>query len=360
MPQLDSLRTCAVIMVLISHWVREEDQLKFFQWGTLGVLLFFVLSGFLISLILLRIRKEVEEKQEKKKMYLLVHFYIRRTLRIFPIYYVLIIVLFIINFDNIRNSFLYFMFYSSNFLFFFTANWGGYLSHLWTLAVEEQFYIIWPWIILFIPNKHLLNSIIGIITIGPVFRAVMFHVLEGTTQINFISILTPSAFDSFGLGALLAYFRVYKNLPFDFRSLSSKIILYMNIVSYILLSFFKVYLYKIPNFSKYAIMIDQPLLMFNTAVIFLFIISRASIGFKGILKFILENKVIIYLGRISYGLYLYHSFIPLIYSKLNLSSIKSSFTQFFIQFIILVILSSVSWYFIEKPINNLKKYFKYR
>jgi len=187
----------------------------------------------------------------------------------------------------------------------------------------------------------------------------MFYTYSGTSQINFITILTPSSLDCFGLGALLAFYRIYKNKAFDFKNLLSKSFLLLNILTFILIFFFKNYLFEISLYSKYGYVLNPMLIWFNTGVIFLFIISRASIGFKGILKRILENKMLMYLGRISYGLYLYHNFIPVIYYKLGLPPITNPYGKFFVWFTLLVVVSSISWFLVEKPINGLKKYFKY-
>lgn len=129
------------------------------------------------------------------------NFYARRTLRIFPIYYLAITALFILGpktATDIRESFLYFVTYTSNF-YFYENGWDGMLSHLWSLAVEEQFYLIWPWIVILV-NKRFLPWIIALaIAIGIV------------GQVTVGDILTFSCFDGFGIGALLAWLLQYKS-----------------------------------------------------------------------------------------------------------------------------------------------------
>jgi peptidoglycan/LPS O-acetylase OafA/YrhL len=85
-------------------------------------------------------------------------------------------------------------------------------------------------------------------------------------------------------------------------------------------------------------------------------------GYKVFIKFLLENKVMVYLGRISYGLYIYHLFMMPIYFRLlrrYLGNDATPIGYFFIYLVMNIILASVSWYLVEKPINNLKKYFNY-
>ncbi len=312
-----------------------------------GVTMFFVLSGFLISQILISSRVFSEEKGEKK-IHSIKQFYIRRTLRIFPIYYITIIILYILNIQNIREKFIWFLFYASNIYFYKINDWAGSLSHLWTLAVEEQFYIIWPFIIFFVPKKYLLKTIVGLIIFGPVFRTFLY-IQSGYSDwvSSFIHILTPSCMDCFGLGALLAYYRVFESDRQILISRSAVLFLIFNIISIIIISFFE------------ENVISVFLFRFNISVVCMFIIQKAVTGYTGITGKILNIPVIMYLGKISYGLYLYHNFIPGIYGSLGLPAVKNLYLNFIIQMIMLILISSFSWFFIEKPINNLKKYFKY-
>lgn len=358
MPQLDSLRAFAVIQVLISHWFLYHPKISLFPFGQTGVNLFFVLSGFLISGILLNGRK-IAEEENGSKIHTAKNFYIRRTLRIFPIYYLTIFLLFIINFQTIREFFLWYLFYSSNILYFVTSSWGGSLSHLWTLAVEEQFYIIWPFVILFIPKKYLLKSIIGIILIGPLFRGIMFTLLDGNSRFFFINLLTPANIDCFGLGALLAYCRINGMTILDFNGLISKMFVLVNLVLIIIWVFYmNIVAIVLPSWINVGIT-AQIFLGLNIAVTSLFLISKASIGFKGILKIIFENKLVMFIGKISYGIYLYHALVSSLTKYLGIPKINSLYINFVFSFFFVLIISTISWYLVEKPINNLKKKFAY-
>ena len=347
MPQLDSLRTFAVFFVLLEHWLHQASWTKVFPLGMTGVTLFFVLSGFLITQILLKSRTTAENKNENK-FHSLKQFYIRRTLRIFPIYYLVIFVLYFFNIENIRDKFLWFLFYASNIYFYEINNWSGSLSHLWTLAVEEQFYIIWPFIILFIPKKHLLKSILAITILGPVFRTVLYILSDRTEWTSmFIHILTPSCMDCFGLGALIAYWSISEEKSLFRKPAIKYAFLFANIAVILVLYLF------IEN------AISVFLFRFCVSAICMLIILKASKGFKGVTGRILENPALRFLGKISYGLYLYHNFIPMIYSSIGLPPIQNMYTNFVAQFVMLITICTLSWYLIENPINNLKKRFSY-
>ncbi len=139
MKQLDGLRFLAVSAVMFGHWTLTIPALKTFDLysATFGVNLFFVLSGFLIAQILLK------NKQQEKPAAILRTFYIRRFLRIFPLYYAVVFVGILINLPGARAYFLSLVTYTANYPFGISTNLG-YLSHLWSLCVEEQFYIFSP------------------------------------------------------------------------------------------------------------------------------------------------------------------------------------------------------------------------
>lgn len=349
MPQLDTLRAFAVIGVLISHWLEVHFL------GGAGVTLFFVLSGYLITGILLRSRNISDSKNESKFI-AVKQFYIRRTLRIFPIYYFTIFVFAYLNLTFAREYFSWYATYSTNFLLYFRQEWIGYFSHLWTLAVEEQFYIMWPFVILFIPKKYLLKSIYAIILIGPVFRIIMY-LIDGSTNNTFQSLLTPSNMDCFGIGALLAYFRLYKIESLEFNTAFSKVIAASTVVIMALLIYFGGYIGD--NFSFGVNIFVQ--VLFKTALIIfsIFLIAKASIGFTGIWKTVFENKSLLYIGKISYGIYLFHPFCIAIYKYTKLPLSKNMYINALIMFAIVMTVSSLSWFLLEKPINNLKKHFTY-
>jgi len=346
-PQLDALRAIAVFFVMIEHWVPGTYWFKIFPYGMAGVTLFFVLSGFLITRILLRSRIK-SESLNQSKFHSLKQFYIRRTLRIFPIYYITIFILLIFNTNNIRQIFTWFLTYTSNIYFYLIQNWAGSLSHLWTLAVEEQFYIIWPFIMLFVPKRFLFKTIVIIISTGPVFRTVIFLFSNGSPAASdFIHILTPSCMDSFGMGALLAYALIYNLKIIDFLKSKLSLISIGCIIVIIVLLFTEENILSVLLFR------------FCVSVISLFIISKALTGFKGTLRYVFDNKALIYFGKISYGLYLYHKFIPSLLSIFELPVPENMFLKFISYSLMLIAIASVSWYLIEKPVNGLKKHFSY-
>lgn len=353
--QLDSLRAIAVILVIISHWIPQAKFIYGFKipYGAIGVDIFFVLSGFLISKILFENRNKAEVLNTPKST-LIKNFYVRRALRIFPIYYLTIFFLFFFaksTETNIHSNFIYFLTYTSNFYFFKIQGWDGMTSHLWTLAVEEQFYLIWPWIMLFSNKKYLLYIISFFILISVLSQYLLINV-------KMSAVLTFTCFDAFGLGAILAWITTYSN---------EKLKNFFLIISFAAtIAFFFLILGSIQN--EWTFIPLRTIISLITLWLITYILL--NIEFDSLkFKFIFNNKVLIFLGKISYGLYLYHNLIP----KLNTEIINKYFSPLlpdllykkhymqlylFGNFALLVLISWLSYIFIEKRFLNLKKHFK--
>src|SRR6187402_354046 len=155
----------------------------------MGVRLCFVISGFLITGILLSWRNQPLGLALKT-------FYRRRALRIFPLFYFVLAAAAVLNIGPVRDTLVWHVSYLSNFYFYLRGDWHGSVSHLWSLAVEEQFYLVWPWLLLCAPARWLRPAIVAMIAVAPVSRLLFPHPMD--------SVLPTSCLDSLGLGALLA------------------------------------------------------------------------------------------------------------------------------------------------------------
>src|SRR6478735_4517700 len=130
LPQLDGLRAIAVGCVMAFHFIPGVEQIA--PLGSIGVRLFFVLSGFLITRILLASREQDLATATKS-------FYIRRSLRIFPVFYLVLAITWAMNIGPVRSTIGWHVTYLTNAYLFDRGSWHGSISHLWSLAVEEQF-----------------------------------------------------------------------------------------------------------------------------------------------------------------------------------------------------------------------------
>lgn len=346
-PSLDSLRAIAVIFVIISHWFASDHFLnRYTSNGTLGVTLFFVLSGFLISGILMNYKTEIDLEVITIKQTLKI-FYIRRAIRIFPIYYVLIGVLLLFQFSLMTDSFWWHFFYLSNVYFWLQGAFNGSLSHFWSLAVEEQFYLIWPLIILLISWKRL-----PFIMITGIFSALAFRFMGVDDKNEMARYLLPGSIDSFCVGAIFALVQ-RELLPKLSAFLKRKDTQWLGGLGFFVLS-------QGSLIMPFSADLTSALYIFLISCAFGFLIlSCCQVNQVKTKIPLLQNPILTYIGKISYGLYLYHNFIPFFYG-LNLSWISNSFSMYVVQllrFIVLLVVATASWYFIEKPILRLKNRF---
>lgn len=351
-PQLDGLRAVAVLAVFVSHWV-PLNIVKKIGFGFWGVNLFFVLSGFLITEILLR-----EIGKNKPAWQLLKSFFYKRILRIFPIYYLVIIFAFVLNLDNSRDFSLYTFTYTLNFYNAFTGNIGLYLSHMWSLCVEEQFYLIWPFLLIFIKPKFHLHLILATILGAILLRYLLYYTEFPNYSIyNYRSM--PASMDALGLGGLMAYLKIFK--PALLKTiLNYSFITIIAMVAYLLIVFTN---------NQYSTILNETFLRTLVSIFSFFIIANALTGYKNWVGTFLESKWMQFLGRISYGLYLYHLIISTFLISALEAFIKESILPYLpdifnyniyilsapVYFLLTVITATISFYLIEKPFLKLKE-----
>lgn len=353
MIQLDALRALAVFGVLVHHFLPHEFFLNSkLHWGPLGVRLFFVLSGFLITGILLRCRELVDSTQQDA-WFTIKKFYLRRFIRLMPIYYLTILATIIIASSSIKNSLVWHLTYTSN-IYFALNDWDTITSHFWSLAVEEQFYVFWPLIMILVPRQYLLKIIISTICIGPVFRLLMiaFNFSNGNREY----ILTFACFDSLGLGALLAFFNQNQN---ELKQAKKYLCLFCFWLGFPLFVAF-----KLISFTNIDNFIVSSLEYTTASMLFVWLIERAARGFNGLTGLILELPGLVYLGKLSYGIYVYHLLVPYalykILSHLGLPYPVWGWKKFVLSSVLTIIMAVLSWHFFEKPINALKHNFGYK
>jgi peptidoglycan/LPS O-acetylase OafA/YrhL len=337
--QLDGLRFIAVAFVMAGHWTSSSTFRPFLEYlSGCGVNLFFTLSGFLITRIL------IVNRDKESKGSLFKQFYIRRFLRIFPLYYLVLFICVSMNIPDSRGHFIYLVTYTTNIVSSFHLGVFGYMGHFWTLAVEEQFYIFFPMLVL-LPKKVNINYFILLIAVAIASRAVLYYIFRDNIIVRFApSSFTTCCLDAFAIGAILAYYRV-KYIDILNRILQRKGIFITAILLCILF-----YILGERNHLLLSTLFNRTLFCLFCA----WLIGIASTkGFHGLFGMFLNNKVVVYLGKISYGLYVFHFFMPYISGHIHLPFMRISY------FIITVGLASASWFLFEKPINNLKRYFEY-
>jgi peptidoglycan/LPS O-acetylase OafA/YrhL len=357
--QLDGFRFLSILAVMVSHYASSAivDRIPL----GFGVLFFFVLSSFLITRILLR-AKQSNEARQVGNAYSLRQFYIRRFLRIFPIYYLTVAFFYVINLSPCREVIGSLLTYTLNLKIASGVNAGSF-NHLWSLAVEEQFYIFFPFFVFFIPNRHMLKGLIFLTAIGLLGRAGLY--LHNSTYIPYSNFNTISCLDSLGIGGMLAWLSIYR-LETLKKIIANKFLAYGSMLLFVSTAYFSYFRFSGSARFNFTSMITMRF-FFN--VMSFWILGKAvTFGFHGMIRRFLENRVVVYLGRISYGMYIYHLFVPVFVRIIaNHFGIKFLSDQASPHLVIdcvvfggiTIAIASASWFVIERPINNLKKYFAY-
>lgn len=346
---LDGLRCLCILAVLWHHSSRPSFDLRLNDMGFLGVGMFFVLSGFLITTLLLRERGNTGDIS-------LTDFYARRTIRIFPIYYLLLAALAVF-YGFIERGTPEAQAYFQELPYFatYTSNWvhvsAGNQSILWTLAAEEQFYILWPLIEKLLRPRWALGVLLCVIGVN---QLINFGVTDPLTaawfgdEFNRLSIM-ESTFTPIALGVLLAHLlHRHKSFHLLYRLLSPKW------TPLALLVAFLTYLEFAPNDISGLPRLIIHLLM---ALLLASLVIRESHWLLGPLTLAPIKRM----GVISYGMYLYHMWcLHFVREGLRATGWDYEVRVWIfpvVGLLVTVAVSEASFRLIETPILRLKKRF---
>ena len=354
-PALDGLRGVAILLVVLYHNFGFIKQ-SFFGW--LGVDLFFVLSGFLITSILLN---------ELGKPGYLRNFFIKRILRIFPLYYLfLIIFLILLPLFGLYKKELNFFITNQWWLWTYLQNWlyslypsksGNMLTHLWSLAVEEQFYIVWPFIILLVKSpKKLFFIMLGILTLVIVMRSIIW--LSHFENLNYTTLYTFTRIDGICIGSMVSLLMRFK--PLLISQNLAVITLGLALLNF---GFFFINEADKDGYPYFA------LVGYTTfCTMFGLLLHEIVTGSnKTITNKILSLPSLRFFGKISYGFYVFHWPIYIItqayfFTVLNTSChLNNTFSKFGASILstgLALVISIISYYSFERYFLRLKDKFK--
>jgi peptidoglycan/LPS O-acetylase OafA/YrhL len=348
---LDGLRFLAFLLVFFFHALQYSPwgHWPIIRFGYLGVPIFFVLSGFLIGGILLDLRDRPRPGLgfgAKLKT-----FYIRRSLRIFPVYYMFIAVMVALmllskRVDPVaRESLIWHLTYLTNFRSFAVGMNHIHEGHFWSLAVEEHFYLIAPLVVLLVRHKTLERLLAGVIVAVALARMSIY--LAGSGRDFWV--LSPMQFDLLGLGIAIAIIEK-KGTFLGIGPAGLRRIGWGGAVFFLL--FVLRATWHIKTWGVVFAMFGPISLGLATAAIVLTLWQRpASLGAR-----IFAWRPFAYLGQISYGLYLFHpnciGWTSQYFGNYNL---KNTFAGLLVTLGVAI----VSWHAFEKPINSLKSRFGY-
>lgn len=343
---LNGLRAIAALSVVASHISMPIfgdfglPELFKIPTAEFGVTMFFVISGFLITYLLILERNKINTVSIRK-------FYIRRILRIWPIYYLYIFLVLITALNTVysqdiltSNKFYWYMFFTAN-IPFIQSTAISYLAHYWSIGVEEQFYLFWPWIFKYSISKLLYISIGLLVAILIVKFTLWLTFGAGSSYYRFFSV---SRFHCMMVGAIGAI--LYERKSQFISYIDCKYIQYITWICMVLMC---ISIIRFP----------APIAHEVFAVLSSFIII-GQINIKNRIVN-LESNIMNFLGNISYGIYVIHPLV-ILFATLLLSNLETSLPyKYIIAYLVVIGLTIcfayISYTYYESYFLNMKKKF---
>lgn len=365
MAALDGVRGLAIVAVLFVHFVgnltatthAERLLEKMSNYGVWGVDLFFVLSGFLITGILWDTKTSGRYFR---------NFYVRRTLRIFPLYYAVLALLFVVlplvlgssaleSLRGAREHQAWLWTYTANFYIASKGTWAlPYVSHFWSLAIEEHFYLVWPLVVLVCTGPGLLRVCAGAIGFSLALRCVLAS--RGFNDVT-LQTLTPCRLDTLCVGAYMAVAARIGGLEALARR--ARPLLYVSAALVFATSLWHA---TLQTFDAFVLPLRGTLVaLFFGAMI---VVSIAPSEPNALFRRFFSSRVMRMIGKYSYGLYVYHGIIafglaekqPMAQWATGLvgSHVAGMLLQAFVGAVVSLLVSVVSYEFFESRFLLLK------
>lgn len=374
---LDGVRALAILLVLQGHtfgvgWVLAGPEsalwvdriaLSLSRAGWIGVDLFFVLSGFLITGILLDSRDSPSYFRS---------FYARRTLRIFPLYWGFLAMVLLIprhrialDFSSVAQHPVVYFTYLINLCWTIRPMeipFAWTTGHFWSLAVEEQFYLVWPFAVRSLGRTRLVIVCWALVVACPLLRALLVSgMLADWVTLQAANMLMPARMDSFAVGALVA---VAARTPGVLERVARRTRVAVPLLVGGLVALFV--RYRLRALAPWVATVGFSLL----ALLFAWLIASTLTAAPGSLRRrVFEHRWLRFLGRYAYGLYVFH--VPLAYwlggrvraygglAPLAGSHIPAGIAFFVVAGGLSVGVAWLSWQFYESPLLRLKRFFPY-
>lgn len=308
---------------------------------------FLVLSGYLITGSLLRDRARHEAKGGAWKISALKNYQLRRGLRILIPYYIALVLALLAGAPDLRDHFAWYFLHLSNFHMAMLPHWPPATNHFWSLSIQQQFYLIWPFVIWFAPRKWMVLILLSFTVVGPISR--FYH---NIFQPYFASpqLLTWMAFDYFGIGGLLAL-AVHRQMSWSSSRL--KWLWGMGLLGYVGLMVSHHLGFETGGFRA----LQQTFL----GMALCGMIAAGSQGMTGWGSVFLENAGVQKIGQLSYGIYLFHNLAPLVAGKLCWFLWSEPFMTPYGAWLRIVVfaavtwgLASACWKWIESPLQEVR------
>ena len=342
-PQFDGLRALAVLTVMADHFSADVPNFPLPDWihiGATGVRLFLVLSGYFITASLRRARDRMD-LTEVSLGKTIGAFYCRRLLRIAPAYLVFALIASILGLGAIRHHWPWVFTGTVNWMIAASNQWPATISHLWSVCVQEQFYLFWPLLILLLPRRWMLPAIISVAAAGIAFR--IGCIIFAAPMIA-RWVLPFGSLDSLAAGAALGWC--------GGRLRANRFGWFLAWICFAMLSIAA--LLRAGDPTTFKSVLVEPL----EAGAFVILVARTAAGFDGYAGRFLSLPGLVFAGRISYGLYIYHALVAIVFNRWLPDPVRFVITVPSLRLIVFglasVVVATLSWCLIEQPINRLR------
>ena len=361
-PALTGLRAWAFGLVLLDHWVPFFHHVL--MAGNGGVSLFLVLSGFLISRLLI-----ASKLTPTPFRHYLLQFYRRRLQRIVPLYFITLLVLLLVGNEVVRKQWIYFFTFTANHYLINHPN--SLLDHFWSLSAEEQLYLFIPLLIWLCPLQHLPLLAFLLIGCSCLFRGVAYFWKGEPTWWAFSYESVLGCLDCYGIGLFVAYSHLIKP-RWASQFFSSPLLLRVLFLGWLTVLLLGIY-WEVCGLGDYcnpgtAISVRLAVSIFSG---YLIGYCHHRLGRWG--KLLLLNPIFQYLGSISYGLYIIHNLLynahmsntyttryawrvieQFIFQDNGVVNSQHHSLELLFYLLLTICLATISWYLIEKPIYKRK------
>lgn len=371
-PALDSVRGLAVLAVMLLHFtmlipgsVLAHVFVEVVEIGWAGVDLFFVLSGFLITGVLLGARGGPGFFR---------NFYARRTLRIFPLYYAFLFALFVVwplligGAAEPRGPMLLTLAYLNNFLFAL-GGWDavpGHTTHLWSLAIEEQFYLLWPLVVFWVSRRVLIRVCWSLLAAAWFIRIALFW--RWPTGLPGYALL-PARVDALAAGAVLAALVREPGWSVRLRPWVPRLLLMgfglLLLNEVIGIGRAEAEHFLTPLYLRVQLLAFPAVAMLSVALVLTAVLPRHATA-----PLVWDREVLRRLGKFSYAMYLFHVpirnvmrdhvFVDGVFPPLLGSTLLTQTLATAAAILSTYVLAFMSWHLFERHFLQLKRYFEYR
>jgi peptidoglycan/LPS O-acetylase OafA/YrhL len=334
----------AILAICWDHW----RPIAWERWLPFEVCLFFflVMTGYLITSSLLRERDRGESGGVAWRGKMMWTYQVRRGLRILAPYYAALALAWLVGASDMLAAWPWYAGHLSNIHMAFLEQWPPGVNHFWSLSMQQQFYLVWPLVIWWLPRRLMIPAVIVFAAIGPLARYFNDHMLAWCARPQ---VLTISCLDYFGVGALMAIAQWYG------MSLTSRALRWISIAAFAVYALmFTTYELGGPTFGLRFL--QQTFL----SIALCGFIARGIVGFGGSFGKFLQHPTLLRIGQLSYGIYLFHNLAPLIAGKLMPFLWNGAFDSGVAAMLKIAVFAGLtwamalaSWRWIEMPLQQL-------